>query len=53
MAKGKGNNRYQVSFKIKLKENGEVDQYKAQLVTKGYKQKFGIDYKKCFLCYKT
>ena len=30
-------------FKTKLKENGEVDKYKAQLVAKGYKQEYGID----------
>jgi len=35
-------------YKTKLKENGEVDKYKAQLVTKGYKQEFGVDYKKVF-----
>ncbi|RVW19208.1 Retrovirus-related Pol polyprotein from transposon RE2 [Vitis vinifera] len=32
----------------KLKENGEVDKYKAPLVAKGYKQEFGVDYKEVF-----
>ncbi|GKU96391.1 hypothetical protein SLEP1_g9632 [Rubroshorea leprosula] len=31
-------------YKTKLKENGEVDNYKAHLVAKGYKQEFGVDY---------
>ncbi|KAA0037748.1 retrovirus-related Pol polyprotein from transposon TNT 1-94 [Cucumis melo var. makuwa] len=35
-------------YKTKLKENGEVDKYKACLVAKGYKQEFGIDYKEVF-----
>ncbi|KAM1271923.1 hypothetical protein ACFX2J_032678 [Malus domestica] len=30
-------------FKTKLNENGEVDKYKAQLVAKGYSQKYGLD----------
>ncbi|GKV28920.1 hypothetical protein SLEP1_g37906 [Rubroshorea leprosula] len=32
----------------KLKENGEVDKYKVRLVTKGYKQEFGVDYQEVF-----
>ena len=32
-------------FKTKLKGNGKVDKYKAQLVAMGYKQEFNIDYK--------
>jgi len=32
-------------YKIKMKENGEVDKHKARLVAKGYKQEFGVDYK--------
>ena len=28
-----------------LKENDEVDMYKARLIDKGYKQEFGVDYK--------
>ena len=35
-------------FKTKLKENGEVDKYKACLVAKGYKQEYGIDYIEVF-----
>lgn len=35
-------------YKTKLKENGEIDKYKARLVTKGYKQKYGVDYKEIF-----
>ena len=35
-------------YKTKLKENGEVDKYKAHLVAKGYKQEFGVDYKEVF-----
>ena len=31
-------------YKTKLKENGEINKHKAQLVAKGYKQKFGVDY---------
>lgn len=31
-------------FKIKLKENGEVEKFKAWLVAKGYVQQQGIDY---------
>ena len=35
-------------FKKKSKENGKVKKYKAHLVAKGYKQKYGIDYKEDF-----
>ncbi|GLT34761.1 hypothetical protein SLA2020_092600 [Shorea laevis] len=35
-------------YKTKLKENGEVDKYKACLVVKGYKQEFGVDYQEVF-----
>lgn len=31
-------------FKTKLKENGEIDKYKARLVAKRYNQRYGIDY---------
>lgn len=33
---------------MKLKQDGEVDKYKAPLVAKGYKHKFWIDYKEVF-----
>lgn len=35
-------------FKTKLKENGEVDNYKARLVVQGYKQEYGVNYIKVF-----
>ncbi|KAL6320070.1 hypothetical protein AAG906_004468 [Vitis piasezkii] len=35
-------------YKTKLNENGEIDKYRAQLVAKGYKQEFGVDYKEVF-----
>ncbi|GKV32451.1 hypothetical protein SLEP1_g41060 [Rubroshorea leprosula] len=35
-------------YKTKLKENREVDKFKACLVAKGYKQEFGIDYQEVF-----
>ena len=31
-----------------MNEHGEVDKYKAQLVAKGYKQKYRVDYKEVF-----
>ena len=35
-------------YRIKLNEKGEVDRFKAHLVTKGYTQKYGIDYYEVF-----
>lgn len=35
-------------YKIKLKENSEIDKYKVRLVAKGYKQEYCVDYTKVF-----
>ena len=35
---------YKWIFKRKLKADGSIDKYKARLVTKGYRQKEGLDY---------
>jgi histone deacetylase 1/2 len=35
-------------FKIKRKADGTLDKYKAQLVAKEYKQRYGIDYEDTF-----
>ena len=35
-------------YKTKLKKNGKIDKYKVQLVAKGYKQEFGVDYRETF-----
>ena len=32
-------------YKTKLKENGEIDKFKVQLVAKGYNMEYGVDYK--------
>ena len=35
-------------FKTKFKENGEIDKFKARLVTKGCAQQYGLDYTEVF-----
>lgn len=34
--------------KVKLKANGELETYKARFVTKGFNQKYGVDYEETF-----
>jgi hypothetical protein len=39
---------YRWVFKVKRNADGSLDRYKAQLVTKGFKQHYGIDYEDTF-----
>ncbi|WVZ96930.1 LOW QUALITY PROTEIN: hypothetical protein U9M48_042510 [Paspalum notatum var. saurae] len=56
MRMGSGNNNsnnnqrliYNTVYKIKRKQDGSLDRYKAQLVAKGFKQRYVIDYEHTF-----
>ncbi|GKV25016.1 hypothetical protein SLEP1_g34527 [Rubroshorea leprosula] len=48
LSKGKKTIGVKWVYKTKLKENEEVDKYKARLAAKGYKQEFRVDYQEVF-----
>jgi histone deacetylase 1/2 len=46
--KGKNVIRCKWVYKVKRKADGTIDQYKAHLIAKGFKQRYGIDYEDTF-----